>query len=145
MDELQIQNLIQRCKFLKHRFRGVFAADNFPPSIPDETFLIANASKSNLSGTHWLLLCKRNGCLYFADTLGFPVEAYKDLYYRLLFYNVNVNELMKNNPMQPDNSNLCALYCVYIAFIRFQSQFPVNIPYIKDFQLIQFVNQFCGA
>ena len=46
MDEDDINGLIQRCQKLKHKFRGVFAADNFPSKLKSNTFLILNASKS---------------------------------------------------------------------------------------------------
>ena len=45
MDEDDIIALIQRCQKLKHKFRGVFAADNFPSKLKSNTFLIVNASK----------------------------------------------------------------------------------------------------
>ena len=33
MDDDDINGLIQRCQKLKHKFRGVFAADNFPSNF----------------------------------------------------------------------------------------------------------------
>ena len=38
MDEDHINGLIQRCQKLKHKFRGVFAADNFPSKLKSNTF-----------------------------------------------------------------------------------------------------------
>ena len=60
MDEDDINGLIQRCQKPKHKFRGVFAADNFPSNLKSTTFLIVNASKSQSPGTHWLLICKKS-------------------------------------------------------------------------------------
>ena len=54
MDEIQLQDLIQNCKHLKYKFFGVFAADNFPPHIPNNIFMIVNTSKSDSPGTHWI-------------------------------------------------------------------------------------------
>ena len=59
MDEDDINGLIQRCQKLKQKFRGVFAADNFPSKLKSNTFLIVNASNSQSPGTHWLLICKK--------------------------------------------------------------------------------------
>ena len=33
MDEDNINDLIQRCALLKHKFLGVFAANNFPQKL----------------------------------------------------------------------------------------------------------------
>ena len=59
MDEDDINGLIQRCQKLKHKFRGVFAADNFPSKLKSNTFLIVNASKSQSPGTHCSSFVKR--------------------------------------------------------------------------------------
>ena len=59
MDEDDINGLFQRCQKLKHKFRGVFAADNFLSKLKSNTFLIVNPSKSQSPGTHWLLICKK--------------------------------------------------------------------------------------
>ena len=38
MDEDDINALIQRCQKLKHKIRGVFAADNFPSKLKSNFF-----------------------------------------------------------------------------------------------------------
>ena len=70
MDEDDINDLIQKCRKLKYKFWGVFAAKNFPQKLHKNSFLIVNASPSNNPGTHWLLLCNRNNKIIFADPLG---------------------------------------------------------------------------
>ena len=52
MDELQQQNFIPKSKHLKYKFSGVFAADNVPSELPNNVFVIVNASKSDSLGTH---------------------------------------------------------------------------------------------
>ena len=54
MDNLQLVEVINRCKHLKHRFRGVFPADLPCSSVlkNDNTFMIMNASPSDQPGTH---------------------------------------------------------------------------------------------
>ena len=64
MDEDDINALIQRCQKLKHKFRDVFAADNFPSKLKSNTFLIVNASKSQSPGWHWLLICKKEATVF---------------------------------------------------------------------------------
>ena len=70
MDEDEINNLVQACKLLKYKFRGVFAADNFPVNLSHNSFIIVNVSTSQSIGTHWTLFCRRNGKYIFADPLG---------------------------------------------------------------------------
>ena len=83
MDEDDINDLIQKCRKLKYKFCGVFAANNFPQKLHKNSFLIVNASPSNNLGTHWLLLCNRNNKIIFAAPLGQSIIAYRDLYHRL--------------------------------------------------------------
>ena len=82
MNKDEVNDLIQRCKLLKHKFLGFFAANNFPKILQPNSFIIVNASMSDNAGTHWLLLCvkKKNKNLIFADPLGQPILFYKDVY-----------------------------------------------------------------
>ena len=72
MDNLQNTELINHCKHLKHRFRGIFPANLAFRTIlkSDNTFMIVNASNSNQPGTHWLLFAQAGGQIFFADPLG---------------------------------------------------------------------------
>ena len=58
MDSDQLRERNNRCKHLRHDFRGVSAADyiGLLNIKKDRTFMIVNASKSDQPGTHWLLL-----------------------------------------------------------------------------------------
>ena len=58
MDIQQINEPINRCKHLKHQFRGIFIANLAFRTIlkRDKTFMIVNASKSDQPGTHALKL-----------------------------------------------------------------------------------------
>ena len=59
MDEDQIYIQVQKCKHLKFKFRGVYAADNYPLKLPVNSFIIVNASRAESIGTHWVILAKR--------------------------------------------------------------------------------------
>ena len=131
-----ILELIERCKHLKFRFTGVFAADNFPKLV-DETFMIVNASEAVITGSHWLLLCKKQQEIYFADPLGLPIQSYIVFYKRLTrFYN-EVIQLFKLKPIQNSNSKLCGLFCIYIAHVIFELNYPY-ICYMNDDDLLRF-------
>ena len=84
MNEDEVNDLIQRCKLLKHKFLGVFAANNFPKILQPNSIIKVNASTSDNTGTHWLLLCVKNKTLIFANPLGQPILFYNDVYRRLV-------------------------------------------------------------
>ena len=52
IDEDEINSLVQAFKLLKHKFCGVFAADNFPLKLSQNRFIIVNVSSSESIGTH---------------------------------------------------------------------------------------------
>ena len=137
MDEDDINGLIQGCKTLKYKFHGVFAANNFPEKMNRNIFLIVNAATAENIGSHWLLLCRENNQLLFADPLGQPISSYKHLYQRIISVgsNHNIYQLLENQPIQRANSKLCGLFCIYIAHFVFNAQKLVKI---SDNELIRF-------
>lgn len=143
MDEAQINQLIQKCKNLKHVFYGVFAADNFPHSIPVKTFIIINASKKTSFGTHWLLLYNYNGLYVFADPLGLPLISYRYIFERLQSSKSisSVVEINKFQPIQEPSSNRCGLFCIYIAHVIDSSvyELPSTIGLINENELARFM------
>ena len=138
MDEDEINNLVQRCKLLKHKFHGVFAADNFPLSLSQNSFIIVNVSTSQTIGTHWTPICRKNGKYIFADPLGQNLTSYKHLHNRLASSDGNIQtvfELLRNQPIQKPNSILCGLFCIYIAHYLFDEKEFVKM---SDVDLIRF-------
>ena len=137
MNEDEVNDSKQRCKLLKHKFLGVFAANNFPKILQPNSFLIVNASTSDNAGTHWLLLCFNNKNLIFADPLGQPILFYKVVYRRLVSTHGDVQlcQVLENQPIQSRDSELCGLFCIYIAHLIFSFQ-----PIVKcsDNDLIRF-------
>ena len=140
IDELELFIFINKCKHLKYRFQGVYAADNFPLNFKENCFIIVNSDTSNQLGTHWLLLCKKSGQVLFGDPLGLPLSYYPYICGHLSYTDIGVTEIMKN-PLQKTDSNLCGLYCIYIAHYVFSAYFP-SIPYISEQELLRFVKHF---
>ena len=138
MDEDEINSLIQACKLLKYKFCGVFAADNFPLKLSQNRFIIVNVPSSDSIGTHWTLLCRKNGNYIFADRLGQKLTSYKCLYNRLASAALdiqNVYELLRNQPIQTQNSILCGLFCIYVAHYIYNNK---EIVKMSDDDLIRF-------
>ena len=142
MDEIQLQDLIHNCKHLKYQFLGVFAADNFPPRIPNIIFMIVNTSKSDSPGTHWIVICNRRNVLYFADPLGLPLWQYTNLFTRLNEKFHQVTELMTKYPMQDSNSTMCGSFCIYNAHLIYNKNLngdASDFAYLNDHVLKRFL------
>ena len=138
MDEDEINSLIHACKLLKYKFCGVFAADNFPLKLSQNRFIIVNVSSSDSIGTHWTLLCRKNGNYIFADPLGQKLTSYKCLYNRLASAALDIQhvyELLRNQPIQTQNSILCGLFCIYVAHYIYNN---TEIVKMSDVDLIRF-------
>ena len=138
MDENQINNFVQGCKLLKYKFVGVFAADNFPVNLSHNKFIIVNVSTSQSIGTHWTLICRKNGEYVFADPLGQNLTSYKHIHNRFISSAVDfrtVYELLRNQPIQKPNSKMCGLFCIYIAHYLFGEK---EIVKMSDVDLIRF-------
>ena len=133
IDEDDINDLIQGCKTHKYKFHGVFLANNFPEKMNRNSFLIVNAATAENIGTHWLLLCRKNNQLLFADLLGQFILSYKHLY--SFANNHNIYQLLEDQPIQSANSKICGHFCIYNAHIVFNAQKLVNI---NDNELILF-------
>ena len=77
-----------------------------------------NVSISESIGTHWKLLCRKDGHYIFADPLGQKLTSYKCFYNRLASAAIDIQddyELLRNQPIQTQNSNLCGLFSIYVA------------------------------
>ena len=122
MDEDEINNLVQGFQRLKYKFHDVFAADNFPLHLSQNSFIIVNVSTSQSIGTPWILICRRNGDYIFADTLGKKLTSYKHLHNRLVSSAGNIQtvyELLRNQPIQKKPKKYCVAYSVLILLIIF--------------------------
>ena len=61
--------------------------------------------------------------------------SYKNIYQRLAKNNVQFHQLLENQPIQGQNSELCGLFCIVIAHLIFDDRQIVNC---SDFHLIRF-------
>ena len=144
MDEDQIYIRVQKSKHLKFNFRGVYEADNYPLNLPVNSFMIVNASRADYIGSHWVVLAKRyaHPVLYFADPLALPLTAYEDIASRLqqctdLHMMMDIMEHRRDiqSPLQSADSQLCGLFCIYIAHYFYSSKFPL-VPDVNELQLL---------
>ena len=117
IDEDGINDLIQKCRKLKYKFRGVFAANDFPQKGRKIGFLIVNASPTNSPRTHWLLLCNRNYKIISADPLEQSIIAYRNLYHRLFDTNAQICQFFEHIPIQSQNSELCGVFVFILRML----------------------------
>ncbi len=147
MDNIQILELISRCAVLKYIFNGVWSADNFP-KLKKGHFQIVNSSQKNQKGTHWLLVARlKCGTVIFWDSLGNPIERYGEIYLRCLsLYLLDQIEQI-HLPLQSPSSNMCAIYCIYMAHILYLSgkNTALSKCTLSETELIQFVNSHLNA
>ena len=85
IDELQLGTLINKCRHLKYKFAGVYAAEKIFPNLKNGNFINVNSDKATQMGTRWLLLCNINNNHLFADQLGLPLNSYPHVRDRLSF------------------------------------------------------------
>lgn len=135
MDELQLVELINKCKHLKYKFAGVYAADNFP-AVQHNSFVIVNASPGYTIGSHWTVVAKCNNDVIFADPLGLQLENYVHIYKRMLQFYLKVINFTYVR-LQPLDSNQCGLYCIYLAHLIFYGK---NLTLIGTNQLNRFIH-----
>ena len=147
MDEDQIHLQVKKCKHLKFKYRGVYAADNYPLNLQTNTFIIVNASRSNSIGTHWVVLAKRYAypIIYFANPLALPLTTYKDIFNRLqqcedleIMMDIMEDRRDIQSPLQSSVSQLCGFFCIYIVHYFYSEKVPF-IPDVNDLELLAFV------
>ena len=136
IDEVGLWAIVNKCKHLKYKFAGVYSADTFPIILDRNTFVVVNSDNSNEDGTHWLLYCNREDEYCFGDPLGQSLHLYRKIFKRLNLANFKIKELVEHQLQKP-TSNLCGLYCVYIAHYVFSAYYP-SIPMIAEDELLRF-------
>ena len=69
------------------------------------------------------------------DPLGQSIIAYRELYRRLSDSIAQICQFLEHEPIQSQISELCGLFCVYIAHVIFSVR---QIVKINDIQLVRF-------
>ena len=69
LDNVSLQQIINRIPSMKYRYRGSFPYD-YVPTLDNDTFAIINTQPINMQGEHWIMIANSCQKLYFADSLG---------------------------------------------------------------------------
>ena len=123
MDNLQITELINRCKHMKHQFHGVFPANLAINTIlkSDNSFMIVNESNSDQPETQWLMFAEAGGQIFFADPLGQSLHNYPNVYKNMIRSIHEGKQILLIKPIQSANSVFYGLYCIFVAHVVISS------------------------
>ena len=69
LDNVSLQQLINRIPLLKYQYRGSFPSD-YVPTLDNDTFAIKNTQPSNMQFEHCIMIANSRRKMYFADCLG---------------------------------------------------------------------------
>ena len=120
MDEDYIAHQIKNSLRLKYKFGGIYPADKFPILLPNNTFVIVISENSNSVGKQWIVWSNVKDTFNFADPLGLDLFLhYPNNAKRISAIPIQVQQTIEDDtktPLQSQSSNLCGLYCIYIAF-----------------------------
>ena len=108
MDNVSLQQIINRIPLLKYRYCSSFPAD-YVPTLDNDTFANINTQPSNLQGEHWIMVEKSCQKLYFSDSL--DRKEYSSLKQQY--------EQMMPEPLQ-SHPSFCGFYTIYAAFNLFK-------------------------
>ena len=130
LSNIFINNLLKN----EESYLNTFSKNEIP-LIENDKSLIFNLQNSNLSGSHWCSLSRKNKNIFIFDSFGIGYIP-KNIYKIYKKFNIITNVYR----IQHINSNLCGLFCVLFClykvnrknmFIEFLNLFNVN-DYIKN-------------
>jgi len=97
-------------------FQSVYSLDEIPKSLSVRKFIVVNLSKSNETGTHWIVIIRSHKQIYEVfNSLGFH-----DLNVILPYMQIRSKaDVVFNQQMyQSSTSSTCGLFCIYYAINR---------------------------
>ena len=126
MENVALQNFINRNPLLKFRYLGSFPSD-YVPTLDNDTIDIINTQPRNMQGEHWIMIANFQHDLYFAESLGreghnFLKQDYKQ---------------MMSAPLQ-SHPSVCVFYIIYAAFhlFKFRQEEITGVHNVDVFSLI---------
>ena len=129
LDNVALQQIINRIPLLKYRYRGSFPSD-YVPTLDKDTFAIINTQPSNMQGKHWIRIANSCQKLFFADSLGRKKYSFLKQQY----------EQMMPEPL-PSHPSVCILYTIYAAFHLFKFR-QEEITGVHDVNVLSFISNY---
>ena len=128
MDNVSLQQIINRIPLLKYGYRGSFPSD-YVPTLDNDTFAFINPQPSNMQGDHWVMIANSRQKLYFADSLGRKEYSFLKQHY----------EPMIPEPLQ-SHPSVCGFYTIYAAFHLFKFRQEENT--VHDVNVLSFISNY---
>ena len=129
MDNVSLQQIINRIPILKYRYRGSFPSE-FVPTLDNDTFAIINTQPRNMRGEHWIMIAHSRQKLYFADFLGRKKHSFLKHHY----------EQMMPEPLQ-SHPSVCSFYTIYAVFHLFNFR-QVEITGVHDVNVLSIISNY---
>ena len=121
MDNEQLAGINFSIGVLRHKYIGSFPADMIPETLPAESFFICNTESSTRHGSHWVMVAKKNGFVYFGDSLGNDPMFYRNI----VLKHFDAYKIL--NSVEIQKEPLCSLYCIFFAFSLFSNFHLYNV------------------
>ena len=128
LDNVSLQQIINRIPLLKYRYRGSFPSD-YVPTLDNDTLAIINTQPSSMLGEHWIMIANSRQKLYFADSPGHKGYSFLMRQY----------EQMMPEPLQYHPS-VCGFYTIYAAFHLLNLR--QEITGVQDVNLLSFISNY---
>ena len=129
MDNVSLQQIINRIPLLKYRYRGSFPSD-YIATLDNDTFAVINTQPSKMQGQHWIKIANSRQKLYFVDSLGRKKYSLLKQQY----------EQMMPDPLQ-SHPNVCGFYTIYAAFHLFKFR-QEEITRVHDVNVLSFISNY---
>ena len=129
MDNVSLQQIINRIPLLKYRYRDSFRSD-YVPTLDNDTFAIINTQPSNTQGEHWIMIANSCQIFFFAHSLGREKYSFLEQHY----------EQMMPGSLQ-SHPSVCCFYTIYAAFHLFKFR-QEEITGIQDVNVLSFISYY---
>ena len=129
MNNVSLQQIINRIPLLKYRYRGSFPSD-YVPTLDNDTFAIINTQPSNMQGEHWIMIANSRQKLFFVDSLCRKKYSFLKQQY----------EQMMPEPLQ-SHPSVCGFYTIFAAFHPFKFR-QKEITGVHDVNVLSFISNY---
>ena len=130
MDNIALQQFINRIPLLKFRFLGSIPSDCVP-TLDNDTFANINTQPYNMQGEHWIMIANFRHDMYFAGSLGCKVFS---------FLNNQHYKQMMPAPLQ-SHPSVCGFFSLYAAFHLFKFR-QEEITAVHDVNVLFFISNY---
>lgn len=118
MNSKQLYFALSKNKITKGKFDGIYSKDTLQDIVTKPELIICNTDPSYKPGKHWVLFFfDKEGNAEFFDSLGKSPNHYGKEF--VLFAKMFSKKIKSTGiRVQPGNTALCGMYCLFYAYFR---------------------------